>query len=93
MDKQKREEILSDPANEAFMQLVMEDAAERVGSVGVDNGHIQIGSCDKAWVEVKTACGDGIYPVWAGKKYIVIEHDLLNVLALDEAVREEVPEE
>ena len=90
MDKQKREEILSDPANEAFLVLTMEDEAEQIGFIGVDDGQIQLGNCGKVYVETSTACGDGFYPVWAGKKYIVIEHDIFNMLGLDEAIREEV---
>ena len=89
MDKQTREEVLSNPVNHAFMELVLEDQAEQIGFVGVDNGQIQVGSGDKAWVEIGTAWGDGFYPVWAGEKYIVIEHDVFNMLAMDEALREE----
>ncbi len=87
--KAKASNALEDIANQAFLMLISEDNAEYVGNVTVDDGQIEIGNCGKAQFAVPTAMGDGIYSIWRGKKYIVIEHDLFNSMELDLALEEE----
>ena len=74
---------LEDPANKDFLSLLYEDKAELIGSIGVDAGQIEIGACGNVQVKANTALGDGIYNVWKGKKYVVIEIDMLNQMKLD----------
>lgn len=74
---------LEDPANKDFLSLLDEDKAELIGSIGVDAGQIEIGACGNVQVKADTANGDGIYNVWKGKKYVVIEIDMLNQMKLD----------
>ena len=74
---------LEDPVNKDFLSLLYEDKAELIGSIGVDAGQIEIGACGNVQVKANTALGDGIYNVWKGKKYVVIEIDMLNQMALD----------
>ena len=64
-----------------------EDKAELIGSVGVDDGQIEIGACGNVQVKANTALGDGIYNVWKGKKYVVIEIDMLNQMNLDRELK------
>ena len=75
---------LEDPANKDFLSLLYEDKAELIGSIGVDAGQIEIGACETVQVKADTATGDGIYNVWKGKKYVVIEIDMLNQMKLDQ---------
>tara|TARA_R100001443_G_scaffold16094_1_gene25896 strand:- start:312 stop:605 length:294 start_codon:yes stop_codon:yes gene_type:complete len=86
-----------DPANKLFMDLIQEDQAVNVETVAVDSGQIGIGDCEKIQFEVDTATGDGLYPVWRGKKYIIIEIDMLNIMKLDQELKaihkEKWPEE
>jgi len=74
---------LEDPANKDFLSLLYKDKAELIGSIGVDAGQIEIGACETVQVKADTATGDGIYNVWKGKKYVVIEIDMLNQMKLD----------
>ena len=83
---QLEEKALDHLANQAFLALIAEDKAKHVGSLFVDSGQIQIGDCDKVQISTETARGDGIYSVWRGEKYIVIEHDLFNALKLDQEI-------
>jgi len=87
--KAKPSKALEDIANQAFLMLISEDKAKHIGQVSVDDGQIEIGNCDKAQFAIPTAMGDGIYSIWRGEKYIVIEHDMFNSMALDEAIEEE----
>lgn len=68
---------LKDEACNAFTMLICEDEAEVIGNVAVDSGQIQIGDCGKVQVYANTAYGDGYYPVWRGKKYLVIPIDFI----------------
>ena len=79
---------LDDPANAEFLALVYEDKAELIGSVGVDSGHIEIGDCENVQIKIDTATGDGFYKVWKGKKYVLIEIDMLNQMNLDKELEE-----
>jgi len=80
---------LEDPANIAFMDLIQEDNAIHVETVAVDSGQIAIGDCETIQFKVDTATGDGLYPVWQGKKYIIIEKDMLNMMKLDKELEAE----
>ena len=79
----KKLTALEDPTNKDFLSLMYKDKAELIGSIGVDAGQIEIGACETVQVKADTATGDGIYNVWKGKKYIVIEIDMLNAMKLD----------
>ena len=78
--------VTEDPANINFMALIEEDKAINVGTVAVDSGRIAIGDCETIQHTIETATGDGLYPIWYGKKYIVIEIDMLNIMKLDKAL-------
>jgi len=78
---------LEDPANKDFLSLLYADKAELIGSIGVDAGQIEIGACGNVQVKANTALGDGIYNVWKGKKYVVIEIDMLNQMDLDRELK------
>ena len=79
----KKLTALEDPTNKDFLSLLNKDKAELIGSIGVDAGQIEIGACETVQVKADTATGDGIYNVWKGKKYVVIEIDMLNQMKLD----------
>ena len=83
----KNIKVTEDPANADFLSLVYEDKAELIGSIGVDDGQIEIGSCGNVQVKANTATGDGFYNVWKGKKYVVIEIDMLNQMDLDRELK------
>ena len=72
-----------DLTNMLFMDLIQEDKAKLVDRIAVDSGQIAIGDCDTIQLKVNTTTGDGFYPVWKGKKYVVIEIDMLNIMNLD----------
>jgi hypothetical protein len=74
---------LEDPANKAFLALIEEDNSRHLKTVAVDSGQIAIGDCETIQFKVDTATGDGLYPVWQGEKYIIIEKDMLNSMKLD----------
>ena len=74
---------LDNPANAAFLRLVKKDKAINVGTVAVDSGRIAIGDCETIQHTIETTTGDGLYPIWYGEKYIVIEIDMLNIMELD----------
>ena len=76
-----------DPANKLFMDLIEEDQAVHVETVAVDSGQIGIGDCEIIQFKADTATGDGLYPVWQGKKYIIIEIDMLNIMKLDQELK------
>ena len=78
---------LDDPANQDFLSLMYEDKAELIGSIGVDDGQIEIGACGNVQVNANAASGDGFYNVWRGKKYVVIEIDMLNAMKLDRELK------
>jgi len=78
---------LEDPVNKDFLSLLYEDKAELIGSIGVDAGQIEIGACGNVQVKANTTLGDGIYNVWKGKKYVVIEIDMLNQMDLDRELK------
>ncbi len=84
----KNIKVTEDPANADFLSLVYEDKAELIGSIGVDDGQIEIGSCGNVQVKANTVLGDGFYNVWKGKKYVVIEIDMLNQMNLDKELEE-----
>ena len=44
---------------------------------------------ERTQFKVDTATGDGLYPVWQGKKYIIIEKDMLNMMKLDKELEAE----
>ena len=75
--------VTEDPANINFKALIEEDKAINVGTVAVDSGRIAIGDCETIQHTIETATGDGLYPIWYGEKYIVIEIDMLNIMKLD----------
>lgn len=77
---------LEDEACEAFTELIAVDDATIIGSVAVDSGQIQIGDCGKVQVYANTAYGDGHYPVWRGKKYLVIPIDFIANLRHEDAL-------
>ena len=75
--------VTEDPANINFKALIQEDNAIHVDTVAVDSGQIAIGDCETIQHTIETATGDGLYPIWYGEKYIVIEIDMLNIMKLD----------
>ena len=75
--------VTEDPANQLFMDLIQEDKAKLVDRIAVDSGQIAIGDCETIQHTIETATGDGLYPIWYGEKYIVIEIDMLNIMKLD----------
>ncbi len=79
---------LDDPINISFMDLIEKDKAKVVGTVAVDSGQIELGDSGKIQIKLDTATGDGFYPVWQGKKYVVIEMDMLNIMRLDRELKE-----
>ena len=83
--------VMEDTANQCFFDLLDEDDAKCVGIVAVDSGHIELGDCGVVQERISTALGDGVYPVWRGNKYLVIEIDALNILRLEEAAETEQP--
>ena len=85
--------VLEDPANQAFLALLAEDEADEVGVVCVDSGQIELGDCGNVQVTVQTNYGDGFYSVWRGKKYLILEMDMINALALEEAIGDDDEEE
>ena len=80
----KKFTALKDPANIAFMSLIKADKGINVETIAVDSGRIAIGDCETIQLTLETATGDGLYPVWYGEKYIVIENDMLNIMKLDQ---------
>ena len=74
---------IDDPTNILFMDLIDEDKANVVGSIAVDDGQIELGNSGSVQIKLDTVTGDGSYPVWQGKKYVVIEMDMLNIMRLD----------
>jgi hypothetical protein len=82
--KQPKPKALDHQANQAFLDLITSDNAEHIGSLDVDSGQIEFGDCNKVQITTRTARGDGLYSVWRGEKYIVIEHDLFNAMNLDQ---------
>ena len=79
----KTKKAMDDPTNISFMDLVSEDEAKIIGSVSIDDGQIELGNSGSVQIKLDTATGDGFYPVWQGKKYVVIEMDMLNIMRLD----------
>ena len=79
----KTKKAIDDPANISFMSLLDEDKAKVIGSVAVDDGQIELGNSGSVQIKLDTVTGDGFYPVWQGKKYVVIEMDMLNIMRLD----------
>lgn len=84
--KQPKTKALDHQANQAFLDLITSDDAKHIGLVQVDSGQIEIGDCNTVQITTGTACGDGLYSVWRGEKYIVIEHDLFNAMELDQEI-------
>ena len=74
---------IDDPTNISFMALLDEDKSKVIGSIAVDDGQIELGNSGSVQIKLDTATGDGSYPVWQGKKYVVIEMDMLNMMRLD----------
>ena len=74
---------IDDPTNISFMALLDEDKSKVIGSIAVDDGQIELGNSGSVQIKLDTATGDGLYPVWQGKKYVVIEMDMLNIMRLD----------
>ena len=83
----KKLTALEDPTNKDFLSLLDKDKAELIGSIGVDAGQIEIGACGNVQVKANAASGDGFYNVWRGKKYVVIEIDMLNAMKLDRELK------
>ena len=83
----KTKKAMDDPTNISFMDLVAEDKAKIIGSVAVDDGQIELGNSGSVQIKLDTATGDGFYPVWQGKKYVVIEMDMLNIIRLDDELQ------
>ena len=79
----KTKKAMNDPTNISFMALLDEDKAKVIGSIAVDDGQIELGNSGSVQIKLDTATGDGLYPVWQGKKYVVIEMDMLNIMRLD----------
>ena len=80
----KTKKAIDDPTNILFMDLIDEDKANVVGLIAVDDGEIELGNSGSVQIKLDTATGDGFYPVWQGKKYVVIEMDMLNKMSLDD---------
>ena len=78
---------LDDVANQSFLDLIMYDKANVIGSVEVDSGHIEVGDCGVQQHTINVG-GDGVYNVWRGEKYIIIEADMLNQMLLHQALEE-----
>ena len=83
----KTKNAMDDPTNISFMDLVSEDEAKVIGSIAVDDGQIELGNSGSVQIKLDTATGDGFYPVWQGKKYVVIEMDMLNIMRLDDELQ------
>ena len=83
----KTKNAMDDPTNKSFMDLIYEDNAKVIGSVAVDDGQIELGNCGGVQIKLDTVTGDGIYPIWQGKKYVVIEMDMLNIMRLDDELK------
>ena len=83
----KTKKAMDDPTNISFMDLVSEDEAKVIGSIAVDDGQIELGNSGSVQIKLDTATGDGFYPVWQGKKYVVIEMDMLNIMRLDDELQ------
>ena len=83
----KTKKAMDDPTNISFMDLVSEDEAKIIGSVSIDDGQIELGNSGSVQIKLDTATGDGFYPVWQGKKYVVIEMDVLNIMRLDDELK------
>ena len=83
----KTKNAMVDPTNKSFMDLIYEDNAKVIGSVAVDDGQIELGNSGSVQIKLDTATGDGFYPVWQGKKYVVIEMDMLNIMRLDDELQ------
>ena len=79
----KTKNAMDDPTNKSFMDLIYEDNSKVIGSVAVDDGQIELGNSGSVQIKLDTVTGDGFYPVWQGKKYVVIEMDMLNIMRLD----------
>ena len=79
----KTKKAINDPTNILFMDLIQEDKAKVIGSIAVDSGQIELGDSGNVQIKLDTVTGDGLYPVWQGKKYVVIEMDMLNIMRLD----------
>ena len=79
----KTKKAIDDPTNISFMTLLDEDKAKVIGSIAVDDGQIELGNSGSVQIKLDTVTGDGFYPVWQGKKYVVIEMDMLNIMRLD----------
>ena len=88
----KNKKAMDDSTNKSFMDLIYEDNAKVVGSVAVDDGQIELGNCGGVQIKLDTVTGDGIYPIWQGKKYVVIEMDMLNIIRLDEELKKQSQE-
>ena len=88
----KTKKAIDDPTNILFMDLIDEDKANVVGSIAVDDGQIELGNSGSVQIKLDTATGDGFYPVWQGKKYVVIEMDMLNIIRLDEELKKQSQE-
>ena len=80
----KTKKAIDDPTNISFMALLDEDKAKVIGSIAVDDGQIELGNSGSVQIKLNTASGDGFYPVWQGKKYVVIEMSMLNIMSLDD---------
>ena len=88
----KIKKALDDPTNISFMDLIEHDNARVVGSIAVDDGQIELGNSGSVQIKLNTASGDGFYPVWQGKKYVVIEMSMLNIMNLDEELKKQSQE-
>ena len=87
---------LDEPANTAFSMLMADDNMKYIGDVCVDSGQIELGDVGKVYVRAATACGDGAFPVYRGKKYLVIPIDWLDHMRWSEQIQkwcEENPDE
>ena len=83
----KTKKAIDDPTNISFMDLIEDDNAKVVGSIAVDDGQIELGNSGSVQIKLDTVTGDGFYPVWQGKKYVVIEMDMLNIMRLDNELK------
>ena len=88
----KTKKAIDDPTNISFMALLDEDKAKVIGSIAVDDGQIELGNSGSVQIKLDTVTGDGFYPVWQGKKYVVIEMDMLNIIRLDEELKKQSQE-
>ena len=78
---------LEEPTNESFSLLMADDDMEYIGDVCVDSGQIELGDVGKVYVRAATACGDGRFPVYKGKKYLVIPIDWLDHMRWSEQLQ------